>query len=80
MYYLWNAEKPLHDAPRINYLQALLAHPYWNRPSRPSLLVDLCLVSVSAQEFFSKKTALPSVSNGDEGGTVGVRVRSKLYS
>ena len=55
MYYLWNAEKPVHDAPRINYLQALLADPYWNRPSRPSLLVDLCLVSVSAQEFFSKK-------------------------
>jgi hypothetical protein len=30
IYYLWNAEKPLQDAPRINYLQALLAHPYWN--------------------------------------------------
>jgi hypothetical protein len=33
MYYLWNAKKPLHDALGINYLQALLAHPYWNRPS-----------------------------------------------
>jgi len=55
IYYLRNAEKTLHDPPRINYLQALLAHPYWNRPSRPTLLVNLSLVSVAAQEFFSKK-------------------------